>query len=92
MPSEEVENHLNGLRGFVSNNFKTSPAMDLYYPLSKISHVGLVIGLVIDPGFGGNGKILQFIKNYSNELRCMVFYDNTFFDYDWQILAKLTIK
>ena len=87
MTVKEIENHLNGLSGFVSSNIKNQD--DLYYSLSRIYNVRVVVGCVISPGFDGEGNVLGFIKNYSNFLRAMTFHDNALYDYDWQSLASL---
>ncbi|KIE04623.1 hypothetical protein NF27_HE00120 [Candidatus Jidaibacter acanthamoeba] len=87
MPSSEIESHLEGLSGFISENH--SKEIDLYYPLSRVYNVRLVIGCVINPGFDKEGEVLEFIKSFSNELKCMTFYNNALWDYDWQCLAAI---
>ena len=85
--SEEIENHLNGLNGFISSHTKNQD--DLYYALSRSYNVRMVIGCVINPGFDEQGAVLEFIKDFSNFLRAMVFHDNTLLDYDWKPLVSL---
>jgi hypothetical protein len=87
MPEKEINNHLQGLNGFVKTHLQDG--ISLSYPLARIYNVNIVIGCSITPKFDTRSKVLGFMKNYNNFLRSMIFYEDALWDYDWQCLASI---
>lgn len=86
MPEKEINNHLQGLNGFVKTHLQDG--ISLSYPLARIYNVNMVIGL-ITPKLDAHGRVLGFIKSYNNFLKSMIFYEDALWDYDWQCLASI---
>jgi hypothetical protein len=87
MEPSKLEEHLQGFEVFAYNH--VSEGIDHMYVLSRIHHIKMVIGCVIDTGFDNESKVLDFLQKLNRAYNSLLFYNNKVFDYDMQKLAEL---
>ena len=85
MPQELMEEHLQGFSAYAEHAVKDKERLP--YVLSRIRHVRLVLGCVIEPGFDEAGKIQEFLFHFNGLLNGLLFLADTIFDYDGEPLG-----
>ena len=90
MPYLELEEHLEGFKGFAYDN--TCQNIDYLYVLSRIHNIRLAIGCIINPKFDDEGKVLHFLQSLNRAYNSLLFYNDRVFDYDMQMLVRLNIN
>ena len=87
MSPDKVIAHLKGFEGYIQS-IGCKDNDTLLYTLSRLRQVKLVIGCVINPGFDKEGKVIQFLMNFTGKLNGLVFIHNSVIDYDGETLVK----
>jgi hypothetical protein len=85
MPGEQVAQHLKGFAGYAEHVIKDRDR--LIYAQSRIHYVRLVCGCVITPDFDDDGKIQDFLFQFTGAANGLLFFADTIFDYDGRALG-----
>ena len=87
MPGEQVAQHLKGFAGYAEHVIKDRD--QLIYAQSRIHYVRLICGCVITPDFDDDGKIQDFLFQFTGAANGLLFFADAIFDYDGQALGGL---
>jgi len=80
MPTEEIEEHLAGLTGYVQGVCDDQD--QLVYTLSRVRRVCFVAGCVIEPGFDDDGIVQDFLLELNRRLNALLFIWDSLVDFN----------
>ncbi len=85
MSEDQIPEHLQGFSGYAEHVISNKD--QLIYTQSRIHHVRMVLGCVIEPGFDEEGKIQEFLFQFNSLVNGLLFFGDTIFDYDGEALG-----
>jgi hypothetical protein len=90
MPQENIIEHLRGLEGYVHHTYEGNKD-ELVYILARLRSVSFIIGMVINPAFDAEPKIIDFLYSFNNRLNGLLFLYDSLIDYDGRpLMGPLT--
>jgi hypothetical protein len=86
MPPEDIEAHLVGFENYVRSIFHGHED-DLCYVIARLHSIKLPIGMVTEPDFESEPRIIEFLYEFNNKFNGLLFLCNSVVDFDGKLLV-----